>query len=252
MNCPRCGAVQDDDARFCKACGVAMAAPVPPDTPASPPPAPAAAGPPVAPSPRGGVPGWLIGCLVALIVVLVIASLVTGVLVYRNMAKAHELASDTQVAEETGTSTTTETEQTPEATDETETESPDATATETPSADTSGEDDTAAREAEAKAGARAVLDQYIAAERARNSPKMATYLTGQAAREFDATQTAHDTEIKSVDVVSTQVEDAEVVVFQVVMGASDLESGESYKMNITYRVIKTDAGWKISSIVYRQ
>jgi len=198
------------------------------------------------------MPGWLIGCIVALVAVLLIVAVVAGVLVYRNMEARHQPAATVESADKTGPSAGVKTEEPSEAAGEKRPDGPGMMPNDIPTPDTGGGENAPTEQTDPKAQARAVLDDYIAAERARNSPKMATYLTGEAAAKFDKTQTAHDTDIKSVDVTSAQVVDNETVVFQVVMGAADLESGESYKMHITYRVIKTDDGWKISSMKYQE
>ncbi|HCU34884.1 MAG TPA: hypothetical protein DGT21_05335 [Armatimonadetes bacterium] len=233
MDCPRCNAPQDDEARFCNACGVAM--------PAQAPPAPAA-GPqtpvtttPAAPPARSGVPGWLIGCLIALVVVLLVVVIVGGVLINRELTRRSEPIMDS-----------------PGAADGIGEETPREVSPRLPSVEPARDDDAGVAEAEAKYAARAVVDQYLEAERNRNSPEMATYLTGQAAAEFDATQTAHDTEIQSVEVIYSRAESAETVIFDVLMQAADLESGESYEMSITYRVVETEDGWRISTITYNE
>jgi hypothetical protein len=249
MNCPNCAAANADEARFCNRCGASMSAPAPAVAPAPPPPAQASAPlpPPLVPvavvpasAPRSGMPGWLIGCLIAAIVGLVVIGIGAGVAMYL-IPHHHTITRET-------------------------TSSGNATAVEEPSpgdanahpssggigggisGGTTGGGEVQ-KQAEV-AAARSVLDQYFAAEKVRDSHKMATFLTGEAASQFDATQTANDTEIKSVAVTSMQADDEGVVLFTAKMDTRELEAGEDQMMTITGRMIKMDSGWKISEIAY--
>jgi hypothetical protein len=258
MYCAKCGAEQQADARFCSSCGAQLAASTPPPaTPPAQPPAPAPTPVPVPvpvpavtpldpqptpPPARTGTPGWVIGCLIALVLVfLVVGALVVGwMLLGRARAKVQaDLKGLPEVSRNAPDGPTPEPPSDvdkPEPSPDTSPEPPP-----TPAPVVSSEDPVAE--------ATVVLEQYLAADLGHDGNEMKKYLGGQASARFKPeVQGQENLTVHSETVASHVTKDSSTIVFKVeVLWSPEEDPGTVKTTTDSYTLKKTDKGWKIVS-----
>jgi hypothetical protein len=211
--CTKCGAKNEDTARFCQSCGAALAATgvVPPP----PPPPPAAI--PVARS-NGLLIGLLIACLVLAFSVAYMAS-------QRHNAPASAPTS------------TADTVSTPTPQIETHLPNPDDVKAVKP---VPSEDPVAE--------AQVVLENYLAVDLAHDGNAMAKFLGGQAAARFRPdVQGQGDAVTQSEKVSGHTVRDANTIAFSVRVKYLLLENNKTETDTEHYVLKRTEKGWKIFS-----